>query len=71
MIIQKQMDKNLTQDRRSHAEAVILGDVVDLIVRVDGVVIAQLQHLFESIIDEDETDETRETFLSEAGEILH
>lgn len=33
--------------------------------------VAQLYHLFESVVDEDEADERREAFLSEAREVLH
>lgn len=40
-----------------HAHAVILCDVVDFVVRVDGVVVGKLQHLLEGVIDEDEADE--------------
>lgn len=33
--------------------------------------VAQLDHLFESIVDENEADERREAFLSETCEVLH
>lgn len=33
--------------------------------------VGQLYHLFESIIDEDEADERRESFFSETREVLH
>lgn len=39
--------------------------------KVYRVVVAQLDHLFESIVDEDEADERREAFLSETCEVLH
>lgn len=33
--------------------------------------VAQLDHLFESVVDENEADERREAFLSETCEVLH
>lgn len=33
--------------------------------------VAQLYHLLESVVDEDEADERREAFLGEAREVLH
>lgn len=45
-------------------------DVVHLELRVDRVVICQLDHLLESIVNEDEADEGGKSFLSEAGEVL-
>lgn len=33
--------------------------------------VAQLDHLFESVVDEDEADERREAFLGEPREVLH
>lgn len=40
-----------------YTHAVILCDVIDFIVRVDRVIMGQLQHRLEGIIDEDEADE--------------
>lgn len=45
-------------------------DIVHLELRVDGVMICQLDHLLESIINEDEANKGGETFFSEAGEVL-
>lgn len=47
-----------------------MGDLVHVIAGVDGVMVGELQHLLEGIIDEDEADERREAFLREAGEVL-
>lgn len=33
--------------------------------------VGQLQHLFESVVDEDEADERGEAFLCESCEVLH
>lgn len=60
-----------TYNRGSHAEAFVLRDVVHLVIRIDGVVVSQLQHLLEGVIDEDEAYETGEALLGEAGEVLH
>lgn len=49
----------------------ILSDKVGIVVRVYRVVLAQLYHLFEGVVDEDEADERGEAFLGEAREILH
>lgn len=59
-----------TLNRRSHAEAFVLRDIIRLIVRIDGIVVSQFQHLLEGIIDEDEAYETGEALFSEAGEVL-
>lgn len=48
-----------------------MSDEVWIVVGVDQVLVAQLYHLFESVVDEDEADECREAFLSEAREVLH
>lgn len=40
-----------------HAHAVVLRDVVDSEVRVDGVVVGKLQHLLERVVDKYEADE--------------
>lgn len=53
------------------AGATVQGYIADLVVPVDGEVICQGEHLLNSIIDEDETDEGAEAFLREASEILH
>lgn len=45
--------------------------MIHLVIRVDGVVVSQLQHLLEGVIDEDEAYETGEALLGEAGEVLH
>lgn len=60
----------LTQYSRRHAEALVLRDVVRLVLRVDGVVVSQFEHLLEGVVDEDEADEAWEALLSEAGEVL-
>lgn len=54
-----------------HAAAVVLSDEVRIVVGVDRVVVSQLDHLFESVVDEDEADERREAFLGETREVLH
>lgn len=51
--------------------AVVLGDQIGVVVGVYGVVFAQLDHLLESVVDEDEADEGGEAFLGEAREVLH
>lgn len=51
--------------------AVVLSDEVGVVSRVNRVVVAQLYHLFESVVDEDEADERGEAFLGEAREVLH
>lgn len=48
-----------------------MSDEVWIIVSVYQVVVAQLYHLFESVVDEDEADECREAFFSKAREVLH
>lgn len=45
---------NLTRN----AAAVVLGDEVAVVVRADGVVVRQLDHLLESVINKDEADES-------------
>lgn len=57
--------------RTRHAAAVVVSDEVGIVVGVDLVVAAQLYHLFESVVDEDEADERREAFLRETREVLH
>lgn len=54
-----------------HAAAVVLCDEVGIVFGVDGVVVGQLQHLFEGVIDEDEADEGGEAFLRKSSEVLH
>lgn len=53
-----------------HAAAVVHCDVVGVIVSIDGVVVGQLQHLLEGVVDEDEGDEGRKALLCEACEVL-
>lgn len=53
------------------AGAAIQGDITDLVVPVDRILLYQGQHLLASIIDKNEADEGTEAFLREAGEILH
>lgn len=45
-------------------------DILQLVIRVDWVVVREFEHLLEGIIDEDEADEAGEAFLCEAGEVL-
>lgn len=54
-----------------HAHAVILRDVVDFEVRVNGVVVGKFQHLLEGVVDEDEADERGKALFGEAREVLH
>lgn len=54
-----------------HAHAVILRDMVDFVVRVDGVVVGKLQHLLEGVVNEDEADEWGKALFCEACEVLH
>lgn len=51
--------------------AVVLRDQVGIVLVVDGVVVAQLYHLFERVVDEDKADEGGEALLREACEVLH
>lgn len=46
-------------------------DIVHLELRVDGIMICQLYHLLESIINEDEANQGGKSFFSEAGEVLN
>lgn len=64
----KKIKKN---ERTRHATAVVLSDEVGVVVGVYGVVVAQLYHLFESVVDEDKADESREALFCEAREVLH
>lgn len=60
------------QNRRTrHAAAVVLSDQVGIVLGVYGVVVTQLYHLFESVVDEDKADKSREALLCEAREVLH
>lgn len=63
--------KRRKNPRTRRAAAVVLSDEVGIILGVDEVVVAQLYHLFESVVDEDEADESGEALLCEAGEVLH
>lgn len=65
------MDCQAAGIRTRYAAAVVLSDEVVIKLRVDGVVVGQLYHLLECVIDEDEADKRREAFLSEACEVLH
>lgn len=66
-----QVNKVLTRNSGGHTLAVVLRDVIHVISRIDGVLVSQLEHLLEGIVDEDETDETSEAFLCEPGEVLN
>lgn len=57
--------------RTRHAAAVVLSDQVGIVLGVYGVVVTQLYHLLERVVDEDEADESREALLCEAREVLH
>lgn len=48
-----------------------MSDEVWIVVAVYQVVVAQLYHLFKGVVDEDEADECREAFFSEACKVLH
>lgn len=43
------------------------GEVVQLVVWIDGIDISKVQQLFQSLIDEDDADERSESLLREAG----
>lgn len=45
-------------------------DIIHLELRVDRVIICQLDHLLESIINEDEANKGGEAFFGEACEVL-
>lgn len=45
-------------------------DIVHLELGVDRVMVCQLDHLLESIVNEDEANKGGKTFFSEAGEVL-
>lgn len=63
-----------TEGEKSHtwrAAAVVLSDQLGVVVGVYGVVVAQLDHLLESVVDEDEADQGGEALLGEACEVLH
>lgn len=45
-------------------------DIVHLELRVDRVMVCQLDHLLESIVNEDEANKGGKTFFGEAGEVL-
>lgn len=57
--------------RTGTAVAVVLSDEVGVVLAVDKVVVAQLYHLFESIVDEDKADKSGEALFCEAREVLH
>lgn len=45
-------------------------DIVHLELGVDWVMVCQLDHLLESIVNEDEANKGGKTFFGEAGEVL-
>lgn len=51
--------------------AVVLSDEVGVVLVVYKVVVAQLYHLFESVVDEDKADKSGEALFCEAREVLH
>lgn len=51
--------------------AVVLSDEVGVVLAVYKVVVAQLYHLFESVVDEDKADKSGEALFCEAREVLH
>lgn len=51
--------------------AVVVSDEVGVVLGVYGVVMAQLYHLLESVVDEDKADESGEALFCEAREVLH
>lgn len=51
--------------------AVVVSDEVGVVLGVYGIVVAQLYHLFESIVDENKADESGEALFCEAREVLH
>lgn len=51
--------------------AVVESDEVGVVLGVYGIEVAQLYHLLESVVDEDEADESREALFCEAREVLH
>lgn len=59
------------QQHTWHAAAVVLSDQIGVVVGVYGVVVAQLDHLLKSVVNEDEADQGGEALLSEAREVLH
>lgn len=48
-----------------------MSDIVHLELGVDGIMICQLDHLLESIINEDEVSQGGKSFFGEAGKVLH
>lgn len=65
------MAERLKTQRTRHAAAVVLRDQVGIVLGVYGVVVAQVYHLFERVVDEDKADEGGEALLREAREVLH
>lgn len=53
------------------ASAVVLSDQLGVVVGVYGIVVAQVDHLLESVVNEDEADQGGEALLCEAREVLH
>lgn len=53
------------------ASAVVMSDQVGVVVGVYGIVVAQLDHLLKSVVNEDEADQGGEALLGEAREVLH
>lgn len=60
-----------SQQHTWRAAAVVLSDQLGVVEGVYGVVVAQLDHLLESVVDEDEADQGGEALLGEAREVLH
>ena len=54
-----------------HTNTGKLSVVAHFEVGVDGVVISQLDHLLESIVDKDEANQRREALFGEASEVLN
>lgn len=51
--------------------AVVVSDEVAVVLGVYAIVMAQINHLFESVVDEDKADESGEALFCEAREVLH
>lgn len=60
-----------SQQHTWRAAAVVLSDQLGVVEGVYGVAVAQLDHLLESVVDEDEADQGGEALLGEAREVLH
>lgn len=49
----------------------VRGELVQIVVPVEGVVFFQVDELLQGLIDEDDTDERGEGFLRESGDVAH